>query len=324
MRRLLLLLLLIGAQPACLYRAGQNLTAGMLDEAIGDDRQGGVDELGRIILEKQLAAELGHQLGSGLMSGATEITPEQQAALEAAIDGLLAVTAERTGEGLRRDVSPALRQLVRDDIVRALSDGMRYEVGPSLEETADRVITRAVVSLRRGLEDPEMQAALSEMIRESFYLAMREGSPQAPGVGETLEYTLNKNVLDPFEKSVGGLTDDVAGKVTEQAERTERTLQAIIAAIGLIAGVFMLMYVIARRQLVRAREEKTELTTDLRTIEVGLGLIDENTRNKLMGSIESHRQPGRGLFDVKPPPPKTPPKPPTGRSDDYMRKDPPK
>lgn len=319
MRRFILLGLLAVSQPGCLYRAGQNLTAGMLDEAIGQDRQGGADELARKIIEKQLALEIGHQLGSGLASGATDITPEQQAALEAAIDGLLAVTAERTGEGLRKEVSPALRQMVRDDIVRALAEGMRNEVGPAGEEVADRVVTQAIVALRRGLQDAETQVALSEMIRESFYLAMREGTPYAPGVGETLQATLDKNVLRPVEGSVDAMSTGVAAKVAEQARRTERILQAVIAAAVLIAAVFLLMYVISRRQLLRERAQQDHLRSDLRTLEVGLGLLDEATRDKLMGSLDVHRGGGRGLFGEadarKPAEPKK-----AGRSDEYERK----
>ena len=53
--------------------------------------------MGDRMLERALLVELGHQLGSGLASGATDITPEQQQAMESVVDGLLVVAAERTG-----------------------------------------------------------------------------------------------------------------------------------------------------------------------------------------------------------------------------------
>lgn len=306
--RLLLVGALLVAHTGCLYQMGRNVTEGMLDEAIGEDREGGAEELGTKVLEKQLAAEIGYQLGAGIKSGATDLTDEQRRQLEQTIDALLTVTALKTGEGVRRDLSPAMRQMVRDDIVRALADGMRGEVAGSLEETADRVVTQAIVSLRREIEDPETRMALSDMIRDSFYLAMTEGSPQAPGVGETIESTLSENVLNPFEDSVGGLADTVADKVEQQARRTENTLRAIIAFLGFVLGAVLLAYAIARRQLLKEREHVRDTEQDLRNLDVALGLLDDTTRQQVMGKLG-------GLSAKKKADPDLPP----SRSDDYFR-----
>jgi hypothetical protein len=70
----------------------------------GGGRSEGVETMGDRMLERALLVELGHQLGSGLASGATDITPEQQQAMESVVDGLLVVAAERTGKGLREEV----------------------------------------------------------------------------------------------------------------------------------------------------------------------------------------------------------------------------
>lgn len=270
----------------CVYRIGRNFTDGILDEAISPDREGGIDALGDRILQKQLAAELGAQLGQGLTSGATDITPEQRAKLEATIDGLLEVATAKGGDGIRRNLSPAVRDMVRQDIIQALADGLRDEVSPSLENTADRVVTRAVLSLRTNLEDPDTKLVISELLADSFYMAMREGGRQSPGIGDTLETTMTQNVLSPFEDSMGDITNGVALKFEEQAKRTENTLRAIIVFLALVIGVFMVMYAVVQRQLLKERTTRGEAEQGLRHISTVIGMLDEETRAKLTGVLD--------------------------------------
>jgi hypothetical protein len=297
----------------CAYKLGANLMGGVLDEAAGNGRTDGVDQVAERLLEKELAAEIGHQLGAGLMSGATEITPEQRQSLEDAIDGLLTVAAKRTGEGLRDDVSPAMRQLVRDDIIRALSEGMRGELGSSLEETVDRVVTRAILSLRRGLADPEMRMATAEMLQDSMYMAMREGRPGHQAVGETLQTTLTENLLAPFEDSIDSIAGTVAQKVEQQAKQTERTLQGIIVVLTMVGFVFLAMFIVSQRRLQKEREHSIEAEQGLRSVGVAIDLLDDDTKKTLLGKIDEYR-----AVSV----PRDKPVPPVAqRSEDYERKE---
>jgi len=288
--RVIATLLLLILLPGCLYRAGGRLTAGMLDEVAGEGQSVGIEGVGDRLIERELLAELGHQLGEGLVSGATEITPEQQAALESVIDGLLYVAATRTGAGLRDEVSPELREMVRKDIVLAFSDGLRGELGDSLEVTVDRVVTQAVLSLQEGVQDPELRVAMAEVLRDSIYLAMREGRPGTPAVGETLQLTLSENLLTPFERSAAGITDLVADRVDESARRTENTLRAVIGALVVVLGVVVLLYWISRRQLVREREVTMEAQADLRSVGAALNVLDSHTRAEIDGKFQEYRR----------------------------------
>src|SRR5262245_43192917 len=128
--RLLVLLLLLA--PGCAYHIGQGVVAGALDEVQGNGRSGGVDKTAELVLQRQLVAEPGKQLGQGLSTGATDMDPDQQAKLEATIDDLLTVAARQTGKGLRTEVSPELREMVRQDIVGALAEGLHGKLGDSL------------------------------------------------------------------------------------------------------------------------------------------------------------------------------------------------
>lgn len=270
----------------CVYRIGSKLTDGILDQAIGPERQGGVEELGHSILEKQLAAELGHQLGAGLKSGATDLSPEERKKLEDTIDGLLTVATTRAGAGIRRDLSPAMRDMVREDIIGALVEGMHDRVTPELENTADRVVTQAVVALRRGLDDPQTKETLSELIADSFYTAMREGGRTSPSVSDTLETTLTQNLLSPMESSAGQIADTVSLKVEEQARRTENTLRAIIVFLGVVLGAFMLIFAFVQRQLVKERAQSREVEVGLRQVTAAIGVLDEESRKKVMGVLD--------------------------------------
>lgn len=312
MRLLSPLILVLCLAPGCIYKAGGGLTAGMMDEIAGNGRTEGLEGVITDLTEQQVFAELGHQLGSSLVSGATDITPEQQARLELAIEGALHVAAARTGAGLRDEVSPQLREMVQQDIVETLAAGMRGELGDSLQETVERVVAAAVHSLEESLKDPLFREAVSDTIRESTYHAMREGKPGMPGVGETLEVTLSENLLAPMETSVGGMVTNVADRVDASAKRTERTLQGVISALVVVLGVFLLMYLLTRRQLQRTRATVQVTQQELRTVGAALDHLDPQERARILGKLdEYHQVAGRA--------PKAPQQP--GRSDDYVRKD---
>jgi hypothetical protein len=306
-RRLTLIVLALLLLDGCMYRIGRNAVDGALDEAIGEDRVGGVDALGDRILQKQLALELGKQLGEGVASGATELTVAQREQIEATIDGILMVTTERGAHGIRTNLSPALRDLVRQDIVDALADGMKERVSPQLEDTADRVVTRAIVSLRKGLDDPETRIVLSELIADSFYIAMREGGGRSPAVSDTIEATMTQSVLSPVEESAGSIADQVALKIDEQAHRTEQTLQAIIIFLGAVLIGFVVLYAFVQRQLARERATSREAEQGLRQVSAVIGLLDEGTRNKLQGVLGDSPAAKSGA--------------PLNRRDDYERRD---
>lgn len=294
MRRLILLTLLT-LGPGCLYRAGGNLVAGMVDEAAGQRRTDGVDGVAQDLLEREVVAQLGHQLGQGVTSGAVEMTEDERQALEDLVDGVLHVAALRTGTGLREEVSPELRAMVRRDIVDALAEGMRGSVASSAEEVADRVVSQAMGSLQRGIEDPDLRLALADLLRDSVYLAMEEGRPGRPGVGQTLETTLDQHLLRPVEFSAQSITNQVADQVEVSARRTEATLQAIIGALVVILGVVVLLYWISRRQLVREREVSQGAQTDLRNLDAAMSVLDDAARERLGGKLEEYRAVARGV-----------------------------
>jgi len=242
-----------------------------------------VEEMGDRVLERALLAELGHQLGSGLSSGATEITPEQQARLEQVIDGVLLVAAQRTGKGLRNEVSPELREMVQKDIVQTFAQGLRGELGDSLEMTIDRIVTQAVVSLRTGIEDERTRHAASDLIRDAAYMAMHQRQGYTPSVSESLQYTLEENVLTPMEGSVQRLTNDVAIQVNDSAKRTEKTLQAVIGALVLLMAVGALLYLVRGRQLRRAEEK--QISTK-RSVGAALDLLPEDAKKQVLTKLE--------------------------------------
>ncbi|MEZ4317312.1 MAG: hypothetical protein R3F61_07400 [Myxococcota bacterium] len=274
---ILLLLLVLPLSPGCFYKVGSGLMAGVLDEAGGKGESEGVDPILEGIVEKALLAELGHQLGQGLQEGLTTITPEQQAGLEATVDGLITVASLRAGKGLRTEVSPELRAMIQRDIVEAFAEGVRGELGSSLEETVDRLVTRAILSLRQNLEADELKFATADLLRDSIYLAMREGSATPP-VGETVQTTLEENVLDPFSNNVENLANVIAGKVNEQAARTENLLKSVIGALIIILGVIAILYAINRRQLRREQANRSAREVDLRSVNAALAELDPNTR----------------------------------------------
>ena len=298
--------------PSCAYRVGSGLTAGVLDEISGEGRSEGVETMGDRVLERALLVELGHQLGSGLSSGATEITPEQREAMESVIDSLLTVAATRTGQGLRNEVSPELREMVRKDIVGAFADGLDNELGQSLEDTVDRVVTQAVVSLRRVINEEDTRYATSDLLRDSVYYAMREGQGGTPAVAETIEFTLVNNLLEPLEQSVGGLTDVVATRVEDSARRTENTLRSVIGGLLFLGGVLAVLYVVRGWQLQRAQESSKKAAQALGGVDAALDLLDADTRAAVQQKLEEYQAVARGDQINTPLPPKR-------RGDDYMR-----
>jgi len=290
LRRLLPLLLFVGLLQGCVYKLGGGLTAGMVDEATGKGRTDGVKEITDRVIADQAARQLGQQLGEGLTSGVQEMTPELKVQIETSVDDILAVAFARAGKGMREDLSPELREMVRQDIVQALADGMKGPVSDSMQQTADQVVKKTIASLSEALQDPVLRDSLASLIRESTYQALREGHPGSPGVGETLQTTLSENVLAPFETSIGGLTQTVADRVDESARRTEHTLQGVISALVVILGVTVLLYALTRRQLNRERTQSQTAHLELRQFGAALGQLDEAARARLLGKLDEYQR----------------------------------
>jgi hypothetical protein len=289
MQRLLLLAVLLLLGTGCMKRIGANLVGGALEEAAGNGRSGGVDPIVSGLVEKALLAEIGHQLGEALQEGVTDLTPERREALNATVEGLIEVSLMRAGRGLRKDVSPELRAMVQRDIVEAFSEGLREEIGPSLEETVDRIVTRAIVALRRNLDEEETRFATADLLRDSVYMALREGYA-SPAIGETVEMTLRENVLSPVSNNVTDMANVIATQVDEQAKRGERTLRSVIGALMMIIFVLGVLYFIQRRQWRRERLSKMRADVDRRSFDVALEQLDETTRAAVhakLGEIRS-------------------------------------
>ncbi|HAE53361.1 MAG TPA: hypothetical protein DCG25_00200 [Acidimicrobiaceae bacterium] len=297
-----------------MYRIGAELAAGLFDESTGERKTKGMDSITKPLVEKAIVRELGRQLGQGLTSGIGTVSPEQRASLEATVDGILATASSRTGRGLREDVSPELREMIRKDVVGALVDGLEGELGDSLEQTVERVVTKASDSLVRGFQEPDLRIAISESLRDAVYMAVREGRPGSPAVGETLQATLDENVLDPFEDSVSGIADRVASQVDKSAEKTENILKTVISALIVILGVIAVMYMITRRQLQRARATSSKAEQGLRSVDAAVQMLDDNARKNLIQSMKKfQRVAGQDTA--------TAPAPKDTRSDDYRRDD---
>jgi hypothetical protein len=298
---------------ACAYTIGSGLTAGVMDEVQGKGRSDGIEGPLDRVLERQLLTELGHQLGQGLTSGATDIDPEQKQRLEQTIEELILVASRRAGHGLRTEVSPELREMVQKDIVRALSEGMRGELGDSLESTVDRVVARAIGTLRRELRDDETRQALTDLLTESVYFAMREGNDITPGVGETLQTTVTENMLMPIETSVGGITEQIARQVSEtvseSTRRTENTLRSVIGVLIVLMGAIVIAYFVRNRQVQRLQQRSAQAERAAKGIDAALLLLDEETR----ASVQQKLQELRRIDDAGAPPP-------ASRSEDYVRR----
>lgn len=303
-----MLLLLAG----CAYTIGSGLTAGVMDEMGGEGRSEGLEGATESVLEKQLLVQLGHQLGQGLGSGVADIDPEQQARLEQTITDLINVAMRKAGHGLRTEVSPELREMVQKDIVRALSEGMRGELGDSLEATVDRVVARAVASLRDNLGDEATKMALSDLIRDSTYYAVREGQV-TPSVGETIEGTLTENMLDPIQATFNEVTAVLTYEVDERTKRTENTLRTIIGFLVVAMGVGAMLYFVRGRQAQRLAERSAEAERGLANFDAALEALDPQAREAVLGKLREYQSvTARPTSAATPPPPK--------RSDAYERK----
>jgi hypothetical protein len=307
-----MLVLLVG----CAYTIGSGLTAGVMDEMGGKGRSKGVEGITEALIEKQMLVELGHQLGQGLGSGVTEIEPEQQARLEQTISDVITVAMQKAGAGLRNEVSPELREMVQKDIVRALSEGMRGELGDSLEATVDRVVARAVASLRDNLGDEATKMVVSDLIRDSTYYAVRE-SQITPSVGETLQSTLTENMLAPIQKTMEDMTDILGEEVDTRADRmqdrTENTLRTIIGFLVVAMGVGAMLYFVRGRQAQRLAERSAEAERGLANFDAALEALDPAARAAMLAKLAEYQAlTQRPAAPIVVPPPK--------RSDAYERK----
>lgn len=292
--RLFWMVLLLGG---CFYRAGNNLADGLLDEALGDTReQGAVEEIAADALEKELLKKLGRQLGEGLTEGATDVSEARRQELEETIDALLTVAAYRSGKGLREEVGPEFRRIVRRDIVETFADGVRGELGDSIEETADRIVVRTVATLQRELDDPALRYTLSEILRDAVYDAVNGGTAASPGIGMTLEETLNTNLLDPFSSSVGGVADRVGYQVRESAARTENLLKTIIGGLVVVLLGLGVLYIVRDYQARRARQNQEQAKRELRSVDQAIEQLDEASRER----VKSRLEPLRSLFEEEP------------------------
>jgi hypothetical protein len=279
LRHLLLFIALVLA-PGCVYKVGGNLTAGMLDEASGEGRTDGLNGATRRLLEEQLIRELGKQLGDGLVAGAT--SEDERRRLEATVDAVLSVAAARAGQGLRDDVGPELRAIVRRDLAQALAEGIRTDVSGSLEEVVDKIVRRASLSAEERFRDPALTVALADMLRDSLFLALREGRPGTPGVGESLRATLDEDVLAPVETSIGGLADQIASKVDESARRTENVLKGVIGGLLVLLASLGVIYVVNQQQHARQREAALHNEREVARFRHAIDLLDEETRSRVL------------------------------------------
>jgi hypothetical protein len=300
---------------------GSSLTAGVLDEISGKGRTKGVGEMSQAMLEQQVLAEMGHQIGSGLSAGATDITPEQQQRLEAAIDGLITVAAMRTGQGIRNDVSPEMREMIRKDIVQTLSEGFRGELGDSLDEMSSRVISHSMATLKDELRDDDLRYALSDALRESIYIAMREGQGGTPSVGETLEDTLTDNMLQPIEGSVAGIQANAVDQLQKSKDETTKTLKGVVSAGIVLLVVSIIAFMIRGRQLARANVRAEAEVARNQHVTAALDLLDEGTRARILDKVSEYGHMPTPLRSVAPKPalPPKPPANPSKRNDDYTR-----
>ena len=73
LRPLVLAIAIVLGLTGCAYKVGSGITAGFLDEMEGEGRSSGVQGVGEQLVERALLAELGHQIGEGLASGATAL-----------------------------------------------------------------------------------------------------------------------------------------------------------------------------------------------------------------------------------------------------------
>lgn len=300
-RRAAMLLSIVLFASACFASMGRSVTGGALDELLGDERIGpGMSDLEVALLERDLMRRLGQQLGEGVTDGATTLPPGRRAELEETIDALIAVAAYRSGKGLREEVGPEFRNIVRRDIVNTFAQGVRGEIGDALDETVDRLTARAVNTavdtLHERLQEPALRYTLAEIMRESVYEAVEGGTPAHPGIGETLETSLTTNLLDPFQTSVGGVTDRVAWRISESARRTENLLKTIISGLVIVLIVLGVLYVVRDRQARKARLTTERTREGLRSVGFALDQLDDESLSQVKERLGSYEH----FFDEAP------------------------
>ncbi|TVQ94778.1 MAG: hypothetical protein EA397_00870 [Deltaproteobacteria bacterium] len=291
--RVIKLVVIVMMASACFASMGRNFTSGAFDELLGEDRDGpALSEAQSALLERELMRKLGRQLGEGLTDGATTLPPERRAELETTIDALIAVAAYRSGKGLREEVGPEFRNIVRRDIVNTFAEGARGEIAEALEEAAGRAsaaaVDRAFDKLHERLEDPTFRYLMAEVLRDTVNEAIEGGTPYRPGIGETLETTLTTNLLDPFQDSVGGVTDRVALHISDSARRTENLLKTIISGLVVVVVVIGVLYVVRDRQARRARETTAQAQEGLRTVGAALDQIDDESLRHIKERLGSY------------------------------------
>jgi len=278
---------------SCFASMGRSVTRGAFDELLGEDRdEPALYELETRLLAQGLALKLGQQLGQGALDGATDLPPERRAELEATIEALLAVAAYRSAKGLRDEVGPEFRHIVRREIVGSFAQGVRGEIADALDETVERAtakaVNTAVDTLHERLQDPILRITIAELLREVVYDAVEGGSHQSPGIGRTLERSLTQNLLDPFQDSVGGVTDRVAWRISESAKRTENLLKTIISGLIIVLVVLGVLYMVRDRQARRARETTQKAQEGLRTVGAAIDQLDDEGLRSLRSQITDY------------------------------------
>lgn len=304
--RCILIIGLAAPLQGCVYNIGAGLTAGILDETAGKGKSKGVNGTVQGLVEKEYVNALGKQLGQGIIQGA--FTEDQTKRLEVTIDRLLDEATTRGADGVEHKLSPALRKAIKEDVIKAASEGMREDLKPALEDTIDGIITQAVVSLRRGINDEDTKIALAELLRDGMYSAMRESGAR-PGVGDTLQRTLDESVLAPFEDTMGNVSTIVADKVAAESRRTTNVMAAMLALVVVVAGLFMTMWLVANRRLAVQQGQAQNTELNLRQFDAALAELDDDTREKILEKLSHFRAAPRV---VAPPGPR--------RNDSYERK----
>ena len=178
--------------------------------------------------------------------------------------------------------------MVNQAIVQTLADGLRGELGDSTEETIDRMVQQAGETLRQQLDMEETRFAIADLLRDSVYFALQEGQGGSPSVGQTLEFTLEQNILDPLANTVGGIAEGVAYNVNESAQRTEQLLQAIIGALVMVLALAITAYYVRGRQTQVAMLNRDRAQMRLRSLDAALSMLDEESRRAILSKLDEY------------------------------------
>ena len=134
----------------------------------------------------------------------------------------------------------------------------------------------------------ETRFAIADLLRDSVYFALQEGQGGAPSVGQTLEFTLEQNILDPLANTVGGIAEGVAYNVNESAQRTEQLLQAIIGALVMVLALAITAYYVRGRQTQVAVLNRNRAQMRLRSLDAALSLLDEDSRRAILSKLDEY------------------------------------